>query len=377
MALLALCQIGAHSVLSNRLSACFGGLCTAPDQSCIRGHGRGHVRRRNAPERRMINQANVDTLITVFGGSGFLGRHVVRALCKEGYRIRVAVRRPDLAGHLQPLGRVGQVHAVQANLRYPGSVDAAARGADVLINLVGILFERGRQRFEAVQSFGAEAVALAASAYGARLVHVSAIGADENSAALYARSKARGEKLVLAAVPTAAIFRPSIMFGPDDSFFNRFAAIARVSPALPLVGGGRTRFQPVFAGDVAAAVVAAVQGRARAGTIYEVGGPRVQTFKELMQFVLTTIGRKRLLLPLPFALAKFQAYFLQLLPKPLLTPDQVELLRRDNVVSEAASREGRTLAALGIVPTAIEVVVPSYLWRFRKTGQFRSGISSR
>ena len=325
----------------------------------------------------MINQANVDTLITVFGGSGFLGRHVVRALCKEGYRIRVAVRRPDLAGHLQPLGRVGQVHAVQANLRYPGSVDAAARGADVLINLVGILFERGRQRFEAVQSFGAEAVALAASAYGARLVHVSAIGADENSAALYARSKARGEKLVLAAVPTAAIFRPSIMFGPDDSFFNRFAAIARVSPALPLVGGGRTRFQPVFAGDVAAAVVAAVQGRARAGTIYEVGGPRVQTFKELMQFVLTTIGRKRLLLPLPFALAKFQAYFLQLLPKPLLTPDQVELLRRDNVVSEAASREGRTLAALGIVPTAIEVVVPSYLWRFRKTGQFRSGISSR
>jgi len=325
----------------------------------------------------MINQANVDTLITVFGGSGFLGRHVVRALCKEGYRIRVAVRRPDLAGHLQPLGRVGQVHAVQANLRYPGSVDAASRGADVLINLVGILFERGRQRFEAVQSFGAEAVALAASAYGARLVHVSAIGADENSAALYARSKARGEKLVLAAVPTAAIFRPSIMFGPDDSFFNRFAAIARVSPALPLVGGGRTRFQPVFAGDVAAAVVAAVQGRARAGTIYEVGGPRVQTFKELMQFVLTTIGRKRLLLPLPFALAKFQAYFLQLLPKPLLTPDQVELLRRDNVVSEAASREGRTLAALGIVPTAIEVVVPSYLWRFRKTGQFRSGISSR
>src|SRR5205807_1942189 len=300
MALLALCQIGAHSVLSNRLSACFGGLCTAPDQSCIRGHGRGHVRRRNAPERRMINQANVDTLITVFGGSGFLGRHVVRALCKEGYRIRVAVRRPDLAGHLQPLGRVGQVHAVQANLRYPGSVDAASRGADVLINLVGILFERGRQRFEAVQAFGAEAVALAASAYGARMVHVSAIGTDENSTALYGRTKAKGEKLVLAAQPSATILRPSILFGPEDDFFNRFASLARFLPALPLIGGGHTRFQPVFAGDVASAVVAAMDERAKPGLTYELGGPETRSFKELMQFMLTTIGRRRMLVPIPF-----------------------------------------------------------------------------
>jgi uncharacterized protein YbjT (DUF2867 family) len=323
------------------------------------------------PEYGMIRQANVDTLITVFGGSGFLGRHVVRALCKQGYRIRVAVRRPELAGHLQPLGRVGQIHAVQANLRYPASVEAAARDADVLINLVGILFERGRQRFEAVHTFGAETVARAASAFGARLVHISAIGADEKSPSLYGRSKAQGESLVLAAMPSATIFRPSIVFGPEDDFFNRFAAIARVSPALPLVGGGHTRFQPVFAGNVGAAVVAALDERTRPGTIYELGGPEVLSFRELMQFVLKTTERRRLLVPLPFGLAKFQAYFLQHLPKPLLTPDQVELLRRDNIVSEVAKREGRTFEGLGIEPTAIGVEVPLYLWRFRKTGQFR------
>src|SRR5213078_3975613 len=175
----------------------------------------------------------LETLVTVFGGSGFLGRHVVHALAKLGYRIRVAVRRPELAGYLQPLGRVGQIHAVQANLRYPASVEAAARDADVVVNLVGILFERGRQRFETVQSFGAEAVALAASAHGARLVHVSALGADQNSRSLYARTKAHGEKLVLAAVPTATILRPSIVFGPEDDFFNRFAAMARLLPGLP------------------------------------------------------------------------------------------------------------------------------------------------
>ena len=316
-----------------------------------------------------------DTLVTVFGGSGFLGRHVVRMLAKRGYRIRVAVRRPDLAGHLQPLGRVGQIHAVQANLRYPGSVEAAARGAHVVINLVGILFERGRQRFETVQAFGAEAVALAAAAYGARLVHVSAIGADETAPSLYARSKATGEKLVLAAMPSATILRPSVVFGPEDDFFNKFAAIARIAPALPLVGGGHTRFQPVFAGDVAAAVLAAVEGRTTGGQIYELGGPDVKSFKELMEFVLATIERRRLLVPLPFALASFQAAFLQYMPKPLLTPDQVELLKRDNVVSDAAIREGRTLDALGIAPVAMAAVVPSYLWRFRKTGQFKGRVA--
>jgi uncharacterized protein YbjT (DUF2867 family) len=296
----------------------------------------------------------------------------VRALAKLGYRIRVAVRRPDLAGYLQPLGRVGQIHAVQANLRYPASVEAAARDADVVVNLVGILFERSRQKFDAVQAFGAEAVALAAAAFGARMVHVSAIGADENAPSHYARSKAVGEKLVLAAVPSAVILRPSVLFGPEDDFFNKFAAIARLSPALPLVGGGHTRFQPVFAGDVAAAVVAGIEGRAREGQPYELGGPEVKSFKELMQLVLATIERRRLLIPIPFALANLQASVLQLMPKPLLTPDQVELLRSDNVVSDAAKRQGRTLEALGIDPMAMATIVPSYLWRFRKAGQFQS-----
>ena len=319
----------------------------------------------------MTVQTNIDKLITVFGGSGFLGRHLVRALAKRHYRIRVAVRRPDLAGHLQPLGRVGQIHAVQANVRYPHSVEAAARDADVVVNLTGILFERGRQRFDTVQGFGAEQVALAAAAHGARMIHVSAIGADENSPSDYARSKALGENAVRAAMPDASVFRPSIIFGPEDDFFNRFAFMARFLPALPLIGGGETRFQPVFVGDVAEAIARAVDGNVKPGTTYEIGGPEVRTFKQLMEYVLAVTERKRLLVPLPFALAKLQARFLQYLPKPPLTPDQVELLKSDNVVSEAAAREGRTLKGLGIDATAMETVVPTYLWRFRKAGQFK------
>ncbi|HEX3162017.1 MAG TPA: complex I NDUFA9 subunit family protein [Pseudolabrys sp.] len=320
----------------------------------------------------MTARSPYDTLVTVYGGSGFLGRHVVRALAKRHYRIRVAVRRPELAGYLQPLGRVGQIHAVQANLRHAGSVEAAARDAQVVVNLVGVLFERGRQRFDSVHAYGAEQIALAAHAHGAHMVHVSAIGADENSPSAYARSKAKAEQLVWAAQPSAAIMRPSIMFGPEDDFFNRFAALARLSPALPLIGGGLTRFQPVFVGDVATAIADAVDGNVRPSTIYELGGPDVRTFKELMQFVLATIERKRLLIPIPFFVARMQAMFLQYLPKPLLTPDQVELLRADNIVSESATAEKRTLQGLGIEPEPIEAIVPSYLWRFRKTGQFRS-----
>jgi len=319
----------------------------------------------------MTVQTNIDKLITVFGGSGFLGRHLVRALAKRHYRIRVAVRRPDLSGHLQPLGRVGQIHAVQANVRYPRSVEAAARDADVVVNLTGILFERGRQRFDAVQGFGAEQIALAAAAHGARMIHVSAIGADENSPSDYARSKALGENVVRAAMPDASVFRPSVIFGPEDDFFNRFAFMARFLPALPLIGGGETRFQPVFVGDVAEAVARAVDGNVKPATTYEIGGPEVRTFKQLMEYVLAVTERKRLLVPLPFALAKLQARFLQYLPKPPLTPDQVELLKSDNVVSEAAAREGRTLKGLGIDATAMETVVPTYLWRFRKAGQFK------
>ena len=319
----------------------------------------------------MAIQTNIDKLITVFGGSGFLGRHLVRALAKRHYRIRVAVRRPDLAGHLQPLGRVGQIHAVQANVRYPQSVEAAARDADVVVNLTGILFQRGRQRFDTVQGFGAEQIALAAAAHGARMVHVSAVGADENSTSLYARSKAAGEQAVRAAVPGATVFRPSIMFGPEDDFFNKFAAMARFLPALPLIGGGETRFQPVFVGDVAEALARAIDGSATPGTTYEIGGPEVRSFKQLMEYVLVTIERKRPLVPVPFALAKLKAQFLQFAPRPPLTPDQVELLRSDNVVSDAAVREGRTLKGLGIEATSMEAVVPTYLWRFRKAGQFK------
>jgi uncharacterized protein YbjT (DUF2867 family) len=318
-----------------------------------------------------VTATALESLITVFGGSGFLGRHVVRALARRGHRIRVAVRRPELAGHLQPLGRVGQIHAVQANVRYPASVEAAARHCDAVINLVGILFERGPQRFDAVQAAGAEAVARAAAAANARMVHVSALGADAQAPSQYARAKAAGEQRVLAAVPAAVILRPSVIFGPEDDFFNKFAAISRFTPALPLIGGGHTRFQPVFAGDVASAVVVALEGRAQAGRIYELGGPQVLTFKELMQFMLTVIERERLLVPIPFGFAKFQASFLQLMPRPLLTPDQVELLRGDVVVSEQAKREGRTLEGLGIDPIAMASVVPSYLWRFRKSGQFQ------
>ena len=317
--------------------------------------------------------SNIDTLVTVFGGSGFIGRHTIRALAKREFRIRVAVRRPDLAGHLQPLGRVGQIMPVQANLRYPESVAAAAHGARVIVNLVGILAESGAQSFNAVQSEGADVIARTAAAEGARLVHVSAIGADENSASLYARSKAAGEKAVFAAVPSATVFRPSVVFGPEDQFTNRFAFLARALPVLPLIGGGETRLQPVFVGDVAAAIADAVDGKARSGVTYELGGPDVLTLRQVQEYVLKTTERSRFLAPLPFPLAKLQAAFLQFAPGPLkLTPDQVELLKSDNIVSDSAQRDGLTLQGLGIIPSSLEKTAPSWLWRFRRTGQFRT-----
>lgn len=311
-----------------------------------------------------------DKLVTVYGGSGFIGRHVVRALARRGWRIRVAVRRPDLAGHLQPMGVVGQIHAVQANLRYRDSVLRAAEGAHAVVNLAGILHPSGRQSFEAVHAFGARMVADAARDNGAALVHISALGADAESQSVYARTKAAGENAVRETVPGAVILRPSVVFGPEDHFFNRFAALARISPALPLIGGGRTLFQPVFVGDVAEAVAQVVDGRAKAKITYELGGPEVKSFRELMEYVLEVTRRKRMLVNLPFPVARFQAGFLQMLPKPLLTVDQVTLLKTDNVVSDEAIRQKRTLAGLGITPAAIGVIVPSYLYRFRKTGQF-------
>jgi NADH dehydrogenase len=312
------------------------------------------------------------TLITIYGGSGFIGRHVVRALAKTGARMRIAVRRPELAGFLQPLGGVGQITAVQANVRFPDSLLAPAKGADAVINLVGILAPSGKQTFKAVQDEGARHVAEAARATGAMaFVHMSAIGADANSPSIYARTKAAGEAAAKEVFPGAVILRPSVVFGPEDEFFNRFAALARLSPALPLIGGGKTKFQPVFVGDVAKAVVAALTGKAQAGAVYELGGPEILDLKEVMQRVLAYTMRKRMLVPLPFFLAKLQGAMLQLLPNPPLTLDQVRLLERDNVVSEAAKRDGRTLEGLGITePVAVEAVVPDYLEQYRPKGQF-------
>jgi len=310
-------------------------------------------------------------LITIYGGSGFIGRHLVQALAKTGARMRVAVRRPELAGHLQPLGGVGQINPVQANVRYPDSLLAAADGADAVVNLVGILFPIGKQTFKAVQDEGARHVAGAARKAGARaFVHVSAIGADAKSPSVYARSKAAGEQAVRDVFPDAVILRPSVVFGPEDDFFNRFAALARIAPALPLIGGGKTRLQPVFAGDVAKAVIAALTGKAAAGKTCELGGPEILTLKEVMQRVLTYTMRRRLLVPEPFWLAKLQAAFLQWLPKPPLTIDQVRLLETDNVVSEAAQKAGRTLEGLGIESVAIASVAPEYLEQYRPRGQF-------
>ena len=321
-----------------------------------------------------------DRLVTVFGGSGFLGRHVVRALAKRGWRILVATRRPDLAFHLQPLGGVGQIHAVQANLRYPNSIAAALRKADAAVNLVGILRPSGGQSFDAVHRVGAQNVAVAAREAGIEnLVHISAIGADPSARSLYARSKAAGEQAVREIAPSAVILRPSVVFGPEDQFFNRFAAMARIMPALPLIGGGVTKLQPVYAGDVAEAVALALDGELAPGSTCELGGPEVRSLREIMAFILTVTERKRLLLPIPFGLAKIMGVAIEiaaklslgLLPEMfVITRDQVELLRRDNVVSPEASAEGRTLTGLGIIPESFEVLVPTYLIRYRKFGRF-------
>lgn len=310
-------------------------------------------------------------LVTVFGGSGFVGRHVVRALANRGYRVLVAVRRPDLAFHLQPIGNVGQIKAIQANLRYRWTIDRAVREAGVVVNLVGILQEAGRQKFSSVQEFGARAVAEAARAAGAKLVHVSAIGADANAASQYAATKGAAEQAVLETVIDAVILRPSLVFGPEDEFFNRFAAMARISPILPLIGGGRTAFQPVFVGDLAEAVARAVDGEARGGCIYELGGPEVVSFRQCMEIICRETDRKRLLLPIPWFAAKAMARITGWLPGAPITLDQVLQLQNDNVVSQKAIEEKRTLEGLGVKPHSLASILPSYLVRFRPQGQFQ------
>ena len=311
-------------------------------------------------------------LITVFGGAGFIGRHLIRRLAKQGWIIRVATRQPSAATFLKPLGDVGQITPIRVPLDDPAALQAALGGARAVVNLVGILYEKGDRNFDAVHVRGAQAVAAAAAQAGAeRLIHISAIGADPRSESDYARSKGAGEAAVKAAFAKATILRPSVVFGPEDDFFNRFAAMACLSPVLPLIGGGATKFQPVYVGDVAEAIVACLGKPASGGKTYELGGPQSYSFKDLMEIVMAQIGRRRLLVPLPFALADIQAAFLEKLPVPPLTRDQVRMLRRDNVVAKGALG----LADLGIVPAAVESVVPTYMDRYRKGGRFNQTVT--
>lgn len=321
----------------------------------------------------MSTRENNTKLVTVFGGSGFLGRHVVGALAKKGYKIRVAVRRPDLAYHLQPLGNVGQIQTVQANMRFGWSVERAIEGADVVVNLVGILSETGKQKFHNVQCVGAQSVAEFCKSRNTPLVHMSAIGANPDSASGYCSSKGQAEQQILKIYKSAMILRPSIVFGSDDGFFNKFAGMARFSPLLPLIGGGLTLFQPVYVGDVAKAVVKGVEGNLIGGKIYELGGDEVLSFRQCMELILHQTGRKNGFVHVPWMIAKMVAKLTGWIPGAPITRDQVTMLESDNVVSELAIRQKRTLKGMGIEPVTLAAILPSYLVRFRPSGQFSKG----
>jgi NADH dehydrogenase len=312
-------------------------------------------------------------LVTVFGGSGFIGTQVVRTLAKRGYRVRVAVRRPALGYKLPLMGDVGQIEVVQANIRNPASIGRALDGAEGCVNLVGVLYEAGRQGFESLHAKGTEAIATAAAARGiGRFVQVSAIGADLGAKALYARTKALGEAAARAAIPATAIVRPSVVFGPDDDFFNRFAALASLLPVMPLPGGGATRFQPVYVGDVASAIVTALTDPAAAGRTFEIGGPRIYSYRDIIEMTLADIHKKRLLLTLPWFVARLIGMAGELQAKytpfpPVLTADQVKMLRQDNIADPAMPG----LSELGVpAPMAVEAILSSYLYRYRRGGQF-------
>ena len=318
-------------------------------------------------------------LITVFGGSGFLGRYVVRELCKAGWRVRVAVRNPMNAGDMRVGGEVGQVQIIQANVRHRPSVERALQGADAVVNLVGILYERGRQTFNAAQAEGAENVAEIASELGIKqMVQMSAIGADADSDANYARTKAEGEAAVRKHMPQSIILRPSIIFGPEDGFFNMFGGYAKLLPVLPLIGGGKTQFQPIFAGDVAQAVVAALGNSSAAGRTFELGGPRTYSFKELLDYICEQTNRGPFKLPLPFWMARMQGQIFSVLFKlwpfhaPPLTGDQVLMLKEDNIVGASGDESVGTIEDLGDIELeTVEAIAPSYLWRYRPYGQFQ------
>ncbi len=315
-------------------------------------------------------------LITVFGGSGFVGRNIVRELASRGYRVRVAVRHPNKAMFLEPMGTPGQIALMRADIKDEASVARVLDNADAAINLVGILYQSGKQSFQAIQLDGAERVARLAKAAGiSRVIQMSAIGADPDGVSSYAKTKGAAERKVLEILPDSTVLRPSIVFGPEDDFFNRFAAMARIAPALPLPFGGTARFQPVHVDDVADAALACLKDPATAGRIYELGGPQILTFKECMQVMLKEIRRSRLLVPLPGPIARVIAFFAQLQPigQPALTLDQLRQLKLDNVVGQTGDGRIGTLADLGITPTALEVILPTYLHQYRPRGQYYSG----
>ena len=324
-------------------------------------HEAAHVGRKPEPD------VIAGKSVTVFGGSGFLGRHLVKRLADAGARLRIAVRDPNAAYFLKPAGDVGQIVPVAANIRDDTQVAAAVEGAWGVINLVGILFERGRQTFDAMHAEGARRIAEASAKAGAeRLVQVSAIGAAMDSPSLYARTKAAGEAWAREAFPDVTIVRPSVVFGPEDDFLNRFAVMARLAPALPLFGGGKTKFQPVYVGDVAAAIAKILDDDKTKGRLYELGGPRTMSLREVFELVTRETRRRRFLVPMPMWMAEVNAAFLQWLPNPPLTPDQVTLLRRDNVVAPKA----RGLAELGVTPTPVEAIAGTYLARYRRGSRF-------
>jgi len=313
-------------------------------------------------------------MVTVFGGSGFVGRYVVRLLAKRGYRIRVAVRRPNLAGFLLPMGDVGQIQLLPTNLTHEDTIARALDGSDVAVNLVGILAQSGKQKFDAIHGEGPGLIGRYAKVTGVKkLVQISAIGADENSPARYAQSKAAGEKAIRAENAETTIIRPSVVFGPEDQFFNRFSNLLRYLPVAPLIGGGQTKFQPIYVGDLAEAIVRCVEDDATNAQTYELGGGTVYSLKEVFELCLRITERSRPMVSLPFWMMSMQAAVMGLLPGAPLTLDQVRLLRLDNVVNPNAGEEGiKTLADFGITPTPAEAILPTYLWRFRKHGQYET-----
>ena len=306
-------------------------------------------------------------IIAIFGAGGFIGKHLMRQLTKLDYRVKVATRNPYLKGYLKPLGNPGQIELFKINIFNPNDVKQILKNSDIAINLVGILYETRKQKFNQIHSQFPYLLSNLCNELGIKnLVHVSALGVKERHTSQYIQTKLQGEKNIQETFKPSVILRPSLVFGPEDKFFNTFASIAQFSPALPLIGGGRTKFAPIYVGDVAKAIVKVLELNNSGSKIYELGGPENYSFKELMEILLTEIKKKRFLVPIPFSAAKFQSYFLQMMPNPLLTPDQVEMLKYNNIVSGNYP----TLKDLGITGTAIQSILPKYIYRFRTGGQF-------